>query len=122
MHKPGTVRFTIEGTMDGTYGPGVFYNWQGEIRVDATPAAGYGSLANLKATLVKRQGLGFVDHWGDNYLVHIVGEMPEKYLTPDWAGSLGIIQVRITGVAPSPSASVSPSASASPSASPSPSA
>ena len=115
--KPGSVRFTIEGTIDGTYGPDVFYVWQGEIRAPASAGAGWGTISDLRTTLAKRQSLTFIDHWGTSHPVHIVGEMPERFLTPDWASSLGFVQVRIIGTAASPSASLSPSASASPSAS-----
>ena len=115
--KPGTVRFTIEGAIDATYAPNVFYVWTGEIRADASPAIGYGSIDNLKATLVKRESVTFYDHYGNSHTVHIVGDMPESYLQPDWANSLAFVQVRITGTAPIPSPSPSPSSSTSPSAS-----
>ena len=120
--KPGTVRFTIEGTVDATYASNVFYIWNGEIRAEAVAAGGYGSMDTLRATLIKRQGVTFIDHYGSSHSVHIVGEMMESFLQPDWANSLGFVQVRITGSAPLPSASPSPSGSLSPSASISPSA
>lgn len=110
--KPGTVRLTLDASVDASYGPGVIYQWVGEIRADASPAAGYGSHDDLKATLEKRQGVSFIDHMNDTFIVHITGEFPQTHLVPKWDSSLAFFQVRMIGVS---------TGSASPSPSPSPS-
>jgi len=112
--KPGTVRLTLDASVDASYGPGVFYQWIGEIRADSSPASGYGSPEDLKTTLAKRQGVSFIDHLGDTYNVHITGDFPQTHLIPQWDNSLTFFQVRMIGISTG-SASPSPTPSASPS-------
>jgi hypothetical protein len=94
------------------------------IEVAANPATGYGSPNDLKATLAKRTAVAFVDHYGENYSVHLLGPFPEMSFTPVWDGNSNVILFQLTVVGiwvPVMSASLSPSASVSKSASVSPS-
>jgi len=120
MDKPATARIDLLGGLDVTYGPATWQRWQGMIEVAANPTIGYGSPNDLRATLAKRTAVAFIDHYGENYSVHLLGPFPEMSFTPVWDGDSNVIffQLTVVGIwVPVASASLSPSASISPSSS-----
>ena len=98
--KPGSVRLNLNGQMDATYGAGVLLRWEGDILARMTPLSGYGSPADLRASLIKTQGLTFTDHYGTAYTVHVF-RYKERSLSPNWDGATNEIkfQVELTGQA-----------------------
>lgn len=85
--KPSTVRYTLEGQPDVTYGPVVPVEWKGVIRVPYTPVtSAWGSLDDLRTSLAQRTFMLFTDHYGVQYTVHVIGEFPEQSITPFWVG------------------------------------
>jgi hypothetical protein len=98
--KHSTLRFTLNGSMDATYGPGELYSWVGEIKAHITPpGAGYGTPAQLRATLKKKGAIAMVDHYGDTYSVHVKNYL-ESSFTPDWTSPENAIffNVKLEGV------------------------
>jgi hypothetical protein len=94
-----TVRRNLDGTLDVTYGPGIFVKWQGMIEASASPPSGYGSIADLRSSLQERNSLNFVDHYGTSYTVHAVGPFQEESFSPKWDGTSNKIYVGVTLVA-----------------------
>lgn len=84
--KPMMVRYTLLGSLDVTYGPGAPIAWEGEIRADVTPATGYGSPSDLITSLMKKEGITFIDHSGTSCTVHAVGPFPQRSLQNVWDG------------------------------------
>lgn len=83
-HKPSTVRPTLLGGLDATYGPVTILEWRGEIEAPIVASAPWGTIANLRTSLRKRAGLSFTDHYGQTYTVHAVGPFGERSLSPKW--------------------------------------
>jgi len=64
-HKPASVKTTLLGEVDATYGPTTTYEWRGEIAAPVTsPGTGWGTIADLRLSLKKRSALSFSDHYG----------------------------------------------------------
>ncbi len=82
--KPASVRYTLTGRMDATYGAAVLLQWDGEIEAAVTPATGYGSVADLDAACALRGTMAFTDHDGNNYTVHLLGPFPKRSLGNKW--------------------------------------
>jgi len=94
--KPMTVRYTLHDTVDVTYGPGVFKEWQGPIEAPVTPDdASWGTIDDIRTSLAKRQGVTYEDHYGDAYTAHIQGPFPEASLQPVWDGVENKFQIVI---------------------------
>jgi len=77
-------RILANGELDITHGPTTVYIFQGEIATDVTPGTGYGTPANLRTSLEKKQAFTFIDHYGTTYTVHAIGPFPERALSPKW--------------------------------------
>ena len=97
--KPMSYRRTWDGSFDVTYGPGLFKTWNGNLRARVTPATGYGSISDLRATISKMQGVTFIDHYGDTYTVHIEPAGPEKSFSPLWSGASNVFLVPVHMIA-----------------------
>ena len=93
--KPATLRRTLAGSLDVTYGPGVFNEWQGKIEVPVTAATGYGTIADLRTTVAKLTSVSMTDHYGATYTVHVLGPFTEESRSPMWDGSLNMIYVQV---------------------------
>jgi hypothetical protein len=93
-------RILADGSLDVTHGPTTVYLFQGEIAADVTPDSGYGSISNLRASLVKKQAFSFTDHYGTTYTVHAIGPFPERALSPKWdsASNIFYVSVQFKGV------------------------
>lgn len=85
--KPSTVRYTLAGTLDATYGPAAPYEWIGDIIAPVVAqGAVWGTIEDLRTSLAKVQSLSYVDHYGDVYTVHAMGPFIEDSLSPMWDG------------------------------------
>jgi hypothetical protein len=96
--KPATVKATLLGGIDVTYGPAVYNEWQGEIEGPVTPKDGtWGSISDLRATIAKTTTVSFTDHYGTGMNVHVLGPFQERSLAPKWdsASNCIFVQVRL---------------------------
>ncbi len=81
-HKPASVKTTLLGEVDATYGPTTTYEWRGEIAAPVTsPGTGWGTIADLRLSLKKRSALSFSDHYGVRVRT-CTGPFPERSLSP----------------------------------------
>jgi hypothetical protein len=94
--KPATVRRTLLGTLDVTYGPGTFPDWQGKIEGPVTPIdSSWGSIADLRLTIVKMTSLSMTDHYGVTSTVHVLGPFAEESRSPVWDAATNMIYVKV---------------------------
>jgi hypothetical protein len=84
--KPMSYRYTWGSGVEVTYGPAVFKVWKGSLIARVTPITDFGSVANIRATLLKTQALSFQDHEGNTFQVHAAYAGPEKSISPRWDG------------------------------------
>jgi hypothetical protein len=86
VDKPNTIRKTLAGELDVTYGPGAFEEWIGTVEAPVTPiSSSWGSIQDLRATLLKRASVEFEDHYGiQRWDVHCIGPFKERSLSPMW--------------------------------------
>jgi hypothetical protein len=99
VEKPSSVRLTLGGSIDVTYGPGIVDVWDGFLKTTNDPTEqsnGFGSPDDLDTTYRKTQTVSFTDHHGDSYTVHIVGRKKQKSNTPDWEGEGTSIYYSVT--------------------------
>lgn len=98
-----TVRPTLLGTADVTFAPAAFKEWRGTVEAPVTPDdANWGSIANLRAALELRGALPFIDHYGTQYNVCLIGpEFVWRSLKPMWdaASNKFYLPVRIVRTA-----------------------
>jgi hypothetical protein len=85
--KPSTVRYTLLGKANVTYGPASPLEWQGTVIALPATRDTWGSYEDLMDSLSKREGLVFYDHHGDSYTVHAVGETGFDSMSPVWDGA-----------------------------------
>lgn len=96
MDKPSTVRYTLGGDPDITYGPAVPQAWQGSIRVPVTVTdSTWGMYADLKASLAKLENLAFTDHYGDSYYVAALGPFAERSMSPKWDSPTNVFHIQV---------------------------
>lgn len=95
IQKPATVRVTILGSVDATYGPASIPGWEGEIEAAVTPETGFGSISDLRATLSKCEEVVFSDHYGANYYVHVLGPFQQDSKSPMWDGASNKLSMRV---------------------------
>lgn len=93
--KPSTIRLTLLGAIDATYGPGNILEWQAEIEADVSPATGYGTPGDLRESLKKVVGLSFTDHFNGSHTVHVRG-FEESSMSPMWDGSSNTVIFNVT--------------------------
>lgn len=80
--KPGSVRYTLAGNSDATYGSAVPQGWEGAIEVPYEDSGTYGGRSEFETTIKLMQAVPFIDHWGVSYNVHIIGEITFETLRP----------------------------------------
>ena len=93
--KPATYRMTLSGNADVTYGPSAKKVWEGVLGIDVSPASGFGSIANFRATIEKKAGLSFTDHYGNSYTVHTFGEFRDNSFSPMWDASSNVFHIQV---------------------------
>jgi hypothetical protein len=83
--RPATVRRTLLGRGDATFGANSWREWRGEVEGPVTsPGALWGTLGDLRASLVKRQVLAFEDHYGNSCSVVALGPFAERSIMNVW--------------------------------------
>ena len=88
IDKPSTIRQTLNGVVDVTYGPADFREWNGVIRAYVTAQAGFGTDVELLETLSKKAEVLMIDHYGTSYYVHVISPFEPNSFTSQWdAGS-----------------------------------
>lgn len=86
--KPNTVRMTLLGEVDVTFGGATITEWQGQIEGPVTPQDGsWGSISDLRATLAKRQEIAMIDHFGVACTVVCIGPFKEDSFMSAWDAS-----------------------------------
>lgn len=98
---PATERLNLDGTYDVTFGPGTYLVWMGEIGAPPTATGSWGTIADLRTSLAKRQLLSFTDHYGTNHSACLcLGPFKERSLAPNWdaSGNMIYVTVRISTV------------------------
>lgn len=84
---PATVRVTLDGNLDVTYGPGTIKEWQGTFLIPVTPETGYGSMDDFQACIEARAELTFQDHYATHtYGIHMISSQGAKQrsMVPMW--------------------------------------
>jgi hypothetical protein len=103
---PATVRVTLHGDLDITFGPRRLKNWIGQLvapnTADPAPTDGsgetYGTAADLRTLLDFKAAVTFKDHLGVTYNpAGLIGSGRERSLLPDWdnPGNKFYIEVEI---------------------------
>ncbi len=83
--KPGTVRYTLLGEVDVTFGSTAIKEWQGQIEGPITPTDNtWGSITDLRTTLAKTTELAMIDHYGTAITVVAVGPFKEDSFMAAW--------------------------------------
>lgn len=96
IQKIGRDRLTLAGSGDFTYASGTPLTWEGTIVFpENSPGGSWGDRANIIASLKKRQGLSFQDHYGSSYTVHALGSFPVDSRTPMWDGASNEYEVTV---------------------------
>jgi len=89
--NPSTSRILLNQEHDSTFGPAGKITWSGEIKIDANESReGWGTISTLKVTCKKTQRVGFNDHFGNYYGVHVKG-YKQRSLSPMWDGSSNVM-------------------------------
>jgi hypothetical protein len=94
--RPMVIRRLMSGSSNVTFGPATFTGWRGIILVDVTPAAGFGSVDNMRATYRLRSQLGFTDHYGNSYNVVIDRAVGEKSISPMWTAVDNVFRINLS--------------------------
>ena len=62
--KPATVRYTLSGETDVTYGTGTEVGWSGEISCPVTPiSSAWGAIEDMRLLKTYMAPVAFVDHF-----------------------------------------------------------
>jgi hypothetical protein len=85
IEKPNSVRYTLTGELDITYGSSIPTIWTGEIVAPVTARAlGWGTVSDLETSLVKQESVTFYDHYGSGHNVHSVMPIQGRSLSNMW--------------------------------------
>lgn len=90
--RPATVRLTLLGDMEGTFGSNALMKYEGFLSVvhgESAPGAAdgtlYGNIYTLRETLTKKTSLTMTDHNGTAFSeVVLIGPFDEQMLTNIW--------------------------------------
>lgn len=94
--KPHTERRTLTGEIDITYGPSTLFAWEGEINAPVTPRdIGWGTIEDLRTTLLKKQAVAMTDHRGGVYDVHCLGDFADRSLINVWDSAVNVFYVNV---------------------------
>jgi hypothetical protein len=92
--KPATVRNTLLGEIDVTFGSTTIQEWQGMIEGPTVATPPWGTIADLRATLRKTTTVVYTDHYGlVTYDVVCVGPFKEESFSPKWDGDSNYINI-----------------------------
>ena len=97
--KPATVKMTLNGTVDVTYGPHTFFEWRGQIEGPVTPDdTNWGTIEDLRTTCAKTTSVKFRDHYYPTHSeidVHVLGPFQERSLSTMWDNASNRIYVTV---------------------------
>jgi hypothetical protein len=93
-------RLLQSGGLDATWFATPQYIFTGEIVAPVTPETDYGSIDDLRTTLAKRQKLGLVDNYGEEYHVVFMGPNSERGLSQKWddVNNVFYVTVQLKGI------------------------
>jgi hypothetical protein len=95
-NKPATERITLSGASDITFGSGTMLEWIGMLIAPVTPIdSNWGDIDDLRATLEKRQGLGFTDFYGVATTVYAMDKHAEESISPMWDAATNEIRFTV---------------------------
>jgi hypothetical protein len=97
-NKPGTVRATLLGSVDVTFGSAAIREMQGQIEALAQahlPPNNWGTIQDLRTTLEKCQSVPFTDHLEDDYEVVLIGPFKEDSFTSLWDSAENTFKVSV---------------------------
>jgi hypothetical protein len=94
--RPVVIKRLLSGNTNVTFGPAPMVRWVGMLNADVSPATGFGSITNLRATCAKLTQLSFTDHYGDTFNVILDRSVGEDSLTPQWDGASNKFRVTLT--------------------------
>jgi len=96
INKPSTIRYTLLGTVDATYAINEAMEWHGQIEGPVTPDdSGWGTISDLRTTLLTKGEIPFTDHYGNSYYVHAEGPFTEQSLSSAWDSPSNIMLVNV---------------------------
>ena len=90
------VRPTWSGRMDVIYAPAVIVSYSGTIIVALTPASGFGSMTDFRASYSAASTSAYVDHFGTAYTIAFQGKMDEKSLMGCWDAVSNEFRIPVT--------------------------
>lgn len=98
--KPHTERYTLTGELDVTYGPSSPQEWQGEIVCPVTPRGEeWGNVSDFIQALNKKEAVDLIDHYGDAYQVHILGDYTRRSAMNRWDDLQNVFYISVRLVA-----------------------
>ncbi len=81
--KPNRLKYTLGGTPDVTYGPALPVEWRGKLKVPVSDTdSDMGDITDFRTAVALKTAMPFVDHYGDAYTVHLIGEFTEDTWLP----------------------------------------
>jgi hypothetical protein len=85
LEKPNTVRYTLSGALDITFGSASPIRWVGDVIAPVSARAeGWGTILNLRTSLAKVTSVVFTDHYADSFTVFSVAPLQERSLMNRW--------------------------------------
>ena len=82
--RPASADPMLNGETAVTFGPATWRVWTGSIKAAVTPASGYGSIVNFRATMEKLQTVAYTDVYGNTFTVLATVKGPEISISPMW--------------------------------------
>ena|SRR5271157_2549424 len=83
--RPTTIRYTLLGPVDATFGAANLCDWVGDIEGPITPTDGtWGSITDLRASLAKLMAINLIDHYGISYTIVCQGGYKETSFMNVW--------------------------------------
>jgi hypothetical protein len=96
--RPVVIKRLLSGNSNVTFGPASNKRWRGKFVAAVTPATGYGSVDDLRATCEKLEALSFTDHYGNVHTIVIDRAVDESSNVPKWDSPENKMHVNITVV------------------------
>jgi len=90
------VRPTWSGRMDVIYAPAVIVSYSGTLIVAKTPATGFGSMTDFRASYDAPSVSTFIDHYGTTYSIAFQGKMDEKSIMNTWDAASNEFHIPVT--------------------------
>ena len=92
---PSTERILLSGAHDVTFATATVRVWTGQIEAPVSATGSWGTIADLRTSLRKRQLLSFTDHYGSSFNVKASGPFKEDSKSVKWDGASNSIFVSV---------------------------